>query len=89
MATAKKIGAEHPYPHFAYAVRALGRTIPVIAMTMGVSERSVKEYLRGTALPRVEVVKRIPALDTALTLDIAPRCTDSVNSVAFIAKNSS
>lgn len=77
----------HPYPHFAMAVRALGPTVPDIARVMGVSIRSVTSYLGGSALPRVEVVKRIPALDIALTLDLAPRTADPARNMRETAKN--
>jgi hypothetical protein len=58
------------YPHFAKALRALGRTDMECAQALGVSRASFYNYLRGTSLPPVEKVKQHPSLDHALTLDI-------------------
>jgi hypothetical protein len=62
---------QHPYPHFAEALKVYGDNSPAIARALGVSQRSAHNYLTGSALPRVQVVKRFPLLDHALTLDIS------------------
>ena len=60
----------HPYPNFASAVRNLAPTIGEIAAILGVSERSVANYLAGDALPHVLKVKKFPVLDRALSQDL-------------------
>ena len=61
----------HPYPYFAAALRQYGDDPKTIGAALGVSSRSVSIYLAGQGLPRVEVVKRHPPLDVALTRDFA------------------
>ena len=69
----RKITREsHPYPHFFTALLAFGKSSPEIARALGGSQRSAAVYLSGEGLPRVEVVKRHPTIDAALTLDLAP-----------------
>ena len=80
---------EHPYPHFAEALRAYGNSAPKIAKALGVSTRSALGYLRGEALPHVKVVKRHPTIDAALTLDLAPRLVDLGSGIPKTAENSS
>jgi transcriptional regulator with XRE-family HTH domain len=58
------------YPHFAKALRALGKTDRECAQALGVSRGTFYNYLRGVSLPSVEKVKLHPTLDHALTLDI-------------------
>jgi hypothetical protein len=61
---------DHPYPSFAAVLRDIGPA-EAIAQALAVSPRSARLYLAGQALPRVEVVKRNPAIDQALTQDFA------------------
>lgn len=58
------------YPHFTRALRALGTTDLECAERLGVSRSTFYNYLRGSSLPPVEKVKKLPELDHALTLDI-------------------
>ena len=74
----------HPYPNFAKALAAYGSTSPEIARALGVSQRSALEYMRGRSLPRVEVVKRHPRLDAALTLDLGPNAVSMPKSADCI-----
>lgn len=60
------------YPNFSNALRQLAKTNRERAEVLGVSERSVVNYLYGVRLPPVEIVKQFPALDEALTRDIRP-----------------
>lgn len=62
----------HPYPNFYLALVNLAPTHEARAAILGCSKRSVISYLQGEALPHVEKVKRIQALDEALTCDIRP-----------------
>ena len=64
---------QHPYPHFAEALRAFGDTSPKIAKALGVSQRAAYDYMIGVSLPKVQIVKLHPELDQALTLDFAHR----------------
>jgi DNA-binding XRE family transcriptional regulator len=61
----------HPYPNFAQALRAYGETSVEIARALGVSQRSAYNYMTGKYLPTVQLVKRKPDLDEALTKDFA------------------
>jgi predicted transcriptional regulator len=61
----------HRYPNFAKALTALAPNAKERARLLGVSERSITNYLAGRFLPPVEVVKRFPELDRALDRDIA------------------
>jgi hypothetical protein len=80
---------QHPYPHFAEALRAYGDSSPAIARALGVSQRSALNYLTGSALPRVQIVKRFPLLDHALTLDIpAAPVAETDQNTQEIAENS-
>lgn len=71
MKTHVQLGPDHPYPNFAEALKGLGRTHTEIASLLGVSPRSVFNYLAGIYLPPTPVVKSHPAIDQALTLDFA------------------
>jgi predicted transcriptional regulator len=71
----------HPYPHFVRALLAFGTTSVDIARALGVTQSSAHSYLRGKALPRIEVVKRHPTLDAALTIDLAPQAEQSNRSL--------
>lgn len=61
------------YPHFVQALRELAPTNKERAAIIGCSERSVIMYLQCEALPHVERLKRIPALDDALSRDLRPQ----------------
>jgi len=63
---------QHPYPHFLSAIEQLAETDRERAAILGVSRRQVVSYRMGDALPRVEIVKRHPTIDDALTLDLRP-----------------
>lgn len=60
-------------PNFRQAVRMAGDTNIERARIFGVSERAIRYYLAGDRLPPVELVKRFPALDVALTVDFCPK----------------
>ncbi len=89
MRTPKTPPPPHPYPHFAEALLGFGASSPEIARALGVSQRSALNYMTGQALPRVEVVKRHPAIDHALTLDLSPRLAKPAKDVQEIAENMS
>lgn len=61
----------HRYPNFAQALLALAPNLEERARLLGVSKRSVTNYLAGRFLPPAEKLKRFPALDHALDRDIA------------------
>lgn len=71
MKTHAQNSADHPYPNFVEALKGLGRTHSEIASLLGVSPRSIFNYLAGTYLPPTPVVKSHPTIDHALTLDFA------------------
>jgi hypothetical protein len=80
---------DHPYPNFAAALLMLGTSSIEVARALGVSQRSAHSYMRGRALPRVEVVKRHPTIDKALTLDLSPKVTKKDRRVQETAENMS
>ena len=65
--------AKHPYPHFARALLDIAPTSPELGDALGLTQRSAYNYLRGVRLPPIEVVKRFPVLDAALSADFAER----------------
>lgn len=58
------------YPHFVEALRKLEPTSTLRAQRLGVSRRSLFYYQRGDHLPPIEIIKREPTLDEALSRDL-------------------
>jgi hypothetical protein len=70
------------YPNFRAALLKLASTNRERATLLGVSERSIANYLSSTTLPSVEKVKRFPELDDALTRDLRPSQSEVVSIVS-------
>lgn len=85
----KQIRSDHPYPHFAEALREYGNDSVAIARALGVSQRSAYNFLQGQGLPKVVIVKSHPVLDAALTLDFAHRKKETANRLQENAENMS
>ncbi len=89
MKTRKITKDTHPYPNFFNAAIEIGPTSSSLARALGVSERAATNYLNGSSLPSVKIVKRHPTIDAALTLDLAPRSVKTPRQMQEIAENSS
>lgn len=66
------MSTKHPYPHFLRALEQLAATDAQRADALGVSRGMVLRYRLGRALPSVDIVKKHPTLDDALTRDFRP-----------------